>query len=494
MNVYLSPKFSWKILSNYSLLFYIGNIIFSMIRWKKKNLFISLFSIAAIGIVAPVTAILLLKKPLEEVIPTKDVKMEKPFSLLSNISNFNEQQFKKIKREQCDFSESNINGKWSLKNEWAIFVFEENLFVPEFIGTHSEAKKFVQSAFENAIVTSRILSFNKPVTINVKRFNSSMKTSGNFRITSESDLEINLYWMSSELLHNKELTHKRMNVIFAHEWGHAETMLANSFKEMNVAFEKMMNEFNVLYPDFPANTYKLLDKIIPTINSNKNYLNQTNMKQEYKWNENLKIVNNVRNFINSRNFSTLASYSSDNKTILPEIVTRLQLLYTTNFLDNYSPTIYLQTALCNITDLVSLSNYDFFDGNKNLQSYDWIRLVLRYLYEFDGKIHFDNFKNEKGELSIWANGYASEIFNKIRIAELIWNDDTKTQLQFKHSDIPIGFYKNPFNKNFDYTYIINSAYAKRIAVAKSIKKELKRIDFFDKEKKLLKNIQYSIDE
>lgn len=377
-----------------------------------------------------------------------------------------------------------------MENEYAIFNFDDGVFATDFLGSHDKAKEFVKKAFQVSIVTARSLSLDTKVKINVKRFTKGQKELGlhHLEYTPKVQGVIDLFWLSADLFGAPDLIYAAEVSTFSHEWGHFETLFASSFEDESLlsAYKKTNSDFKSIYDEYPynyeTNGFNFRDP--------GRHFNDENMQQIYKWYSNIKVVDKVREFINSTEYTTWKSYSDC--IIVPELMTRMQLLYTTNFVDSFSSILPYEFGLSNIADFVSLSSYDFFNGSQGLQSYDWMKSVLKNLYEFDGTLHFDYHGVRNGE-DIWMNGAGDQKLKNIVKGKIEWKDGTEDNLIFEHKEVPIGFYKNPFNASFDYTYVVDSIYMKQINVKNNLGDEVKEIKFFDVNGSELKGVEYSID-
>lgn len=464
-----------------------------MKSWKRKAIFLTAFASIAVCVAVPVGIIFSNQEP-ERVTPTKEVIIEKPNKFISLENELDPTKFYELKDNFGSSKEVQVDGKWGLENDFAIFNFEDELFAQNFLGSHEKAKEFVKKAFQVSIITTRSLSLNSKVKINVKRFVAGQKEQGLHHIEYTPEIQgvIDLFWISSDLIPNTDLIWASELSVFSHEWGHFETLFALGFDDEPVltAYKKTNSDFNISDSDYPAPWYNDYQGLAFDFRRLRPNINRENMKQIYKWHPDVVVVDKVREFINSVQYTTWKSYSDC--IIVPELITRMQLLYTTNFTNSFSSILPFEFGLANIADFVSITHYDFFNGDDGLQSYNWMKSVMTNLYEFDSTLHFDYHGVKHGE-DIWMNGSGDPKFKDLAKGQIEWKDGSKDDLTFEHKQIPIGFYKNPFNDSFDYTYVVDSIYMKQTNVKNNFGDDVKDIKFFDANDQEVQNIKYSFE-
>lgn len=392
--------------------------------------------------------------------PLKPIKVETPDSLIPN-SRRDPGRYDYLKEEQAKFTETGKNklfsNKYTLENRYCIFVFDDDLFTPDYIGTHEEAKEFAAEAMKNTLITGFGVGLGK-IIIEVNKssgelFAGKLPHNGLF-------YEMKLYWKAGN-------TQKDMIDTFSHEWGHYETIF-HSNNNTNFAiktYTAMMNEIHSKHFEFPLSFFGDID----------GFYKKAQNGEELKGIRSAEIFSNEFDWTRGKSTSkSLGELDWDNLTtwrydLLPndfsnfvaELLTRLQIIYTYDLLGDYEK---LMSSMQNMADLFKMTNYNFFDPNDGLQSYDWVKSMLENVYQMNGKIHVIANPSIAQPKKIIMNGGGNKAFDDVTSVILLLANGTTQKIDIKQIESPIGFHKNPFASEYEYKYVVKEIYSEYVEI------------------------------
>lgn len=141
--------------------------------------------------------------------------------------------------------------------------------------------------------------------------------------------------------------------------------------------------------------------------------------------------------------------------LIAETITRINVAYIAPIYKNDTS----KKVNDNVLDITKALNYNFFDPNDSLQSFNIMKSLLKNFYRFGDKPRVWLESKTPGLLQnvkFYVGGSdKADKWNKVIVTDKSGNEVTNFEIQ--HERYPIGFNKNPFN-DYEYKYVAPMSY------------------------------------